>query len=205
MHLFDEILAEPDRLRVRQDWVQSANTKTKRQAAYRKYRQLAVRDLLLRQLETRGRTPPTVSAGLARELAEAFDWLSQGYANPLVTPATKNSGARTPPPLRRCQITALVYLRLAHDGVIDDTKPMKTITEAFGVSRPSVRLWQKQLKSEVPSAMAVMKRQGDSRLSSKLGADATAYRSWRKQREFTASLATWPRHFRGMRANRVIA
>jgi len=204
MHLFDKLLNEAARRQMLDQWLLSANTKTKLQQAHRRYRQIAVRDLFRRQLETSSSAAPSVSQGLAKELAEAFDWLSQGYANPLVTPAAKNPGARTPPPLKRCMLTALVYLELAHKTLIDDKKPMKTVTEAFGVRRPAVRLWRRQLRSEVPQALAAIEGQVESRITSKLNEDAAAYRSWRKSRDFTTSLATWPRHIRGMHGNRSV-
>jgi hypothetical protein len=204
MHLFDKLLNEPARRQTLQQWLLSAKTKTKLQQAHRRHRQIAVRDLFRRQLEASSCAAPSVPTGLAKELAEAFDWLSQGYANPLVTPASKNPGSRTPPPLKRCQLTAVVYLELAHKTIIDDKTPMKTITEAFGVRRPAVRLWKRQLKSELPQALAAIKGHAELRITSKLGEDAIAYRSWRKRRDFTTSLAAWPRHIRGMHANRSI-
>jgi len=200
MSLFRQLLLAPDRRARLEEQIGRARRRTEKVELLRRYRQEAVRDFFRMVAEARD-SPPAVDADFARELADAFDAVSQGYAHPLVRPGTKPPGSRTWPALRRNQLSALLYIELAKRGAIADTAPVKTVSDAFGVTRRLLRIWKVGLQDELINAVAAPGPAPYFTVPRLMKRAAVEYRRWRNVDDrIERSIAAPGRH--RMTANR---
>jgi hypothetical protein len=79
---------------------------------------------------------------------------------------------------------------------------MKTVTEAFGITRPAIRLWGRRLGQELPAVVSANVSKGEDRLRAMLADAATAYRRWRRG-EHIPQMPLRSLGARGMRPNKV--
>jgi hypothetical protein len=164
--------------------------------------QLAICDLFRRFAAHRS-SEQLIGVRLSTELADAFEALAEGYIHPLVRPATKKPGQRTWPALKRCQVSALHYVERANRGDIKDPHPVKTVSEAFGVTRRLLRFWRRSLAAAVTTALKEPCAAPDLIVPQAMKHAATAYRRWRVNEIGTHQTFEKPSHgFKAMRANR---
>ena len=204
MNAFDAILREPKRLAWLDDQLCLKRLKSKWPGIKRIHTQLAIRDLLQRQI-VQGLPSALVPLPLARSLAEAFESLAAGYVSHIVTPAEKKPGARTPPAVRRCQIEALAYIELAKKRHISDNTPTKTIIESFGITRQLLTLWRRTLNSEVSAVVRLRANHQPDRVVREIGSLSTAYRRWRGKPIEDVAPAQYRPRFHAIRSMRVVA
>jgi len=200
MSLFHSLLRDPGRVAQLDEQIRRARGRTKILELRRRFRQEVLRDFFLAVADS-PRDPPTVHPDLARELADAFDAVAQGYAHPLVRPSSKRPGTRTWPALRRAQLTALVYIDLAKGTVIADRHPVKTVSELFGVTRRLLRYWRRGLVDEVDAAVKAPGPEPAFTMPRRLKNASQEYRRWRSVDARTDKALAAPRSHR-MSANR---
>ena len=176
--LLQAILANPERVRALDAALRLA--RPSRRAEIRStHRQFALRDVFSAIVENRGRPALDFPLELAREFVDVFDALTQGYSHPLVRPASKPSGSRTWPALRRGQVAALAYIQCAKSGVISDPHPVKTVSEQFGVSRRLIRYWGKGLKNAANRLISENQVATSAVIRALMRNAARDYRRWR--------------------------
>lgn len=200
MSLFHSLLRDPDRVARLDEQVRRAKGRTKVLELRRRFRQEALRDFFLAVADSHDDSP-TVHPDLARELADAFDAVAQGYAHPLVRPSSKRPGTRTWPALRRAQLTALVYIELAKQEVIADPHPVKTVSEQFGVTRRLLRYWRRDLADEMDAEVKAPGPAPTFTMPRRLKNASQEYRRWRSVDARTDKALAAPRPHR-MSANR---
>jgi hypothetical protein len=178
MQKLGAILSDPARLAARATSLKEVR-RSQRLDVYRKHRQIALRDLFSAIVESAPGLPLEFPPSLAREFVDIFDALSRGYSHPIVMPVAKRQGSRTWPAMRRAQIAAVAYIKGAEVGLISDRHPVKTTSEAFGVSRRLLRYWKKGSEVEVRALLAQHQDAPAVSLPKLLSSSASYYQRWR--------------------------
>jgi hypothetical protein len=206
MSLFQELFRDKGRIKAREHALLAERRPSRRREIHRKHLQSAVRDLFRCFADPAPGKTPTVPRPLSVELADAFDALVEGYVHPLVTPATKKPGQRTSPAMRRCQISALLYIERAKRGDIHDPHPVKTVGKAYGITRRLLRYWRRALARDVLAALREPCVAPDFIVPRQMSNSAVAYRRWRNVDARIAGDMEHPtRVFKAMRPNKRIA
>jgi transposase-like protein len=179
MSLFQAIFHDKLRIRARERALAAERRPSRRLQIHRQHLQSAVRDLFRCFADPPPGKPPTLPRSLSVELADAFDALIEGYVHPLVRPATKKPGQRTSPAMRRCQISALLYIERAKRGDIHDPHPVKTVGKAYGITRRLLRYWRRTLARDVVAALREPCVAPDFIVPRSMANSAVEYRRWR--------------------------
>src|SRR5258706_12704994 len=179
--LFQPILNDPARHQALLNAVASERRLSRRQEHFRRSLQGAIRDFF-RTLATSKDNDSAASPlprVLSSELADAFGALIEGFVHPLVKPAVKKPGQSTFPKMRECQVKALHYIESAKRGVLQDPHPVKTVIEAFGISRRLLLHWRKALGRELAAAISSHCPAPDFIVPREMRNAAISYRRWR--------------------------
>jgi transposase-like protein len=179
MSLFQEIFHDEIRIQARERALAAARRPSRRLEIHRQHLQSAVRDLFRYFADPPPGKPPTLPHSLSVDLADAFDALIEGYVHPLVRPATKKPGQRTSPAMRRCQVSALLYIERAKRGDIHDPHPVKTVVKAYGITPRLLRYWRRTLARDVLAALREPCVAPDFIVPRSMANSAIAYRRWR--------------------------
>jgi hypothetical protein len=206
MSLFQQIFHDKIRIQARERALAAARRPSRRLEIHRQHLQSALRDLFRYFADPPQGKPPTLPRSLSLELADAFDALIEGYVHPLVRPATKKPGQRTSPAMRRCQVSALLYIERAKRGDIHDPQPVKTVGKAYGITRRLLRYWRKTLARDVLAALREPCVAPDFIVPRQMSNAAVAYRRWRNvDARIPGDMDHPTRVFKAMRPNKRIA